>query len=58
MNISLAFWILYLVAAFLSAFFTWPAGDNRNFRPLGDRFVIFVLIGLLGWKTFGPPIHG
>lgn len=27
-------------------------------KPLAGHVLIFVLLLLLGWKVFGPPIHG
>jgi hypothetical protein len=56
MSLNLLFWVLYLVAL---VFGMWPDGPltQASFRPLGGRFLVFVLIGLLGWATFGAAIH-
>lgn len=56
MSIGLVFWILYLIALVFGAWWNWPAGGN--FRPFGGTLLVFVLIGLIGWKLFGAPIHG
>jgi len=57
MSISLLFWILYLIALVFSLWTNWPA-NGPAFRPLGGPLLVFVLIGLLGWKVFGQPVHG
>jgi len=57
MSISLLFWILYLIALVFSLWTNWPA-NGPAFRPLGGPLLVFVLIGLLGWKVFGAAIHG
>jgi hypothetical protein len=56
MSISLLFWILYILALVFSMWANWPA--NGAFRPLGAPLLVFVLIGLLGWKVFGAAVHG
>jgi hypothetical protein len=56
MSIALLFWILYIIAIVFSAWSNWPA--NGGFRPLGAPLLVFVLIGLLGWKVFGAAVHG
>ncbi len=52
MTIGLCFWVLYIVAIVFSA---WGWRDQR---PMwGPGILTFVLLGLLGWHAFGPPIH-
>lgn len=46
--------LLWLVFGFWG---NWPAGENKNFRPLGGTLLLFILLVLLGWRAFGPPIH-
>lgn len=36
--------------------FYWP-GPGRAWPVMGFNFLIWLLIFLLGWKTFGPPLH-
>jgi hypothetical protein len=60
MTLGLAFWILMLLWLVLGVWWSWPAvqpGYHAWF-PLGGTLLIFVLFLLLGWKVFGPPIHG
>lgn len=58
MSFSLCFWILMLLWAVFGIFPGWPRGENVKYGPFAGTIILFVLIGLLGWKTFGPPIHG
>jgi hypothetical protein len=53
MSIGLAFWIIILVGLCIGLYFSWP---NRQLS--GGLVVVFVLLCLLGWHVFGPPIHG
>lgn len=49
------FWIIYVVIGIFGGFFgAGYAGDRRWFV---GGLVAFVLIGLLGWGVFGPPIR-
>jgi len=55
------FWIIYVICLIFGVFLNWPVGGDANspyrWRPLGWSVVLFVLLGLLGWGVFGPPIH-
>ncbi len=53
MPFALAFWILMLVWFAFGLYQTWP-----NLIPNGGNLLLFILLGLLGWHAFGPPIHG
>lgn len=55
MSISLLFWILMLLWLVFGVF---PAWDGANFRPFAGGLLLFALIAILGWKTFGPALHG
>lgn len=49
------FWIIYVIAILFCGFLCWPfPAESRRFG--GVSLIIFVLIGLLGWGVFGPPI--
>jgi hypothetical protein len=53
-TLGLAFWILMLIWLVWGLWTTWP-------NPQGwasGNLVLFILLLLLGWHAFGPPIHG
>lgn len=56
MSIGLAFWILMLIWAVFGL--AWHFGLVGAFGPTGSVVLLFILFGLLGWKVFGPPLHG
>lgn len=58
MTIGLAFWILMLLWLFSGFFWRWPGVAAGQYGPLGGDLLLFVLLGLLGWHSFGPPLHG
>ena len=59
MTIGLAFWILMLLWLVFGLWSYWPvAGQPPNYRFVGGNLLLFVLLALLGWHDFGPPIHG
>lgn len=53
MSFGLVFWILML---FWLVFGLWQAWPNVQGWGAGN-LLLFILLLLLGWKTFGPPIH-
>ena len=53
MSFGLVFWILMLLWLVFGAWRDWP-----NHVAMGGTLLAFVLFLLLGWRVFGPPIHG
>ncbi len=56
MPAGLWFWLIYVICVIFGMWSEWPNGPSPNFRPLGGRFVVFILLGLLGWGVFGSPL--
>jgi tellurite resistance protein TehA-like permease len=54
MGAGLWFWLIYVICVLFGLWADWP--NDNNYRPLGSRVVVFVLLGLLGWSVFGPPL--
>jgi len=57
MTIGLVFWILMLLWLILGIYWNWPAGQP-NYPVWGGNLLLFILLLLLGWAEFGPPIRG
>ena len=55
MTLANAYWVIMLIWLVLSAWAFWPA---RSFALVGGNLVLFALLVIVGWKVFGPPIHG
>ena len=53
MTLGLAFYILLLIWAIFGTWWSWP-----NRQLVGGNLLCFALFLLLGWKVFGPPLHG
>jgi len=61
MSLGLAFWIIMLLWLVLGVFWAWPtptAYPYHAWLPLGSTLLLFILFLLVGWKVFGPPLHG
>jgi len=56
MSIALVYWILMLLWLVFGIWSGWPM-TGANVRPLGGTLLLFILLVLLGWRAFGPPIH-
>jgi hypothetical protein len=56
MTFALVFWILMLLWLVFGLWGYWTRGTAPYFW-YGHGGFLFVLFLLLGWHTFGPPIH-
>jgi len=57
MSMGLLFWILMLLWFVFGLAWNWPGNAVGHYGPIGNTVLLFVLLLLLGWKTFGPPLH-
>lgn len=58
MSIGLVFWILMLLWLLFGLYWRWPGPNPAAWGPIGGDLMLFILLLLLGWHAFGPPIHG
>lgn len=59
MTLGLCFYILMLAWLVFGIANVWPKADQPvNRYNAGGSLLLFILLLLLAWKTFGPPIHG
>lgn len=56
MSLGLCFYILMLI--WLVFGLSIHAGYGIGYGAIGNTLLLFVLFLLLGWKVFGPPLHG
>jgi hypothetical protein len=59
MKIGLLFWILMLVWLLFGLWSQWPSGSGSalTYGPVGGALLLFLVVGLLGWKVFGAPLQ-
>ena len=58
MKMGLLIWILMLVWLLFGLWSQWPSGvGTADYRPVGGSVLLFLVVGLLGWKVFGPPLQ-
>ncbi len=53
MTLGLAFYVLMLLWLVFGSWNAWQTNLDT-----GGELLLFVLILILGWHDFGPPIHG
>lgn len=56
MSIALAFWVLWIVAILFGAGLAWPRTPEGRYA-FGSQVLWWLLLGLVGWGTFGPPLR-
>jgi hypothetical protein len=53
------FWIIMLFWLVVGVWGFWPVnGAVMAYGAMGWGLVLFLLVGLLGWKVFGAPLQG
>jgi hypothetical protein len=57
MTLGLLYWILMLFWLVFGFWWHWPVTSPNSWRPLGNSLLLFVLLLILGWATFGAPIR-
>jgi hypothetical protein len=56
MTLALLFWILAILAILFGAGLAWPRVPEARYA-FGSQLLWWVLIALLGWAVFGPPLR-
>jgi hypothetical protein len=57
MPLSVLFWVIYILALLFSWWGYYVPNDPGWFRRAGGMTVIWVLVGILGYRVFGPAIR-
>lgn len=57
MPIGVLFWVLMILWLLFGLY--WNRNDLRggHYGVMGGNLVLFLLLGLLGWKVFGPVLQ-
>ena len=56
MSFALVYWILMLLWFVFGMWSNYPF-SGANARPAGSTALLFLLLLILGWATFGTPVH-
>lgn len=51
MSKGLLFWVIMIVWLVFGLYVSWPSP-----RPIGNTLILFILLAILGWQVFGPPV--
>ena len=57
MPLQMLFWVIYILALLVSAWAYYEPGQPAWFRRAGGGFVLWLLVGILGWRVFGQAIR-
>ena len=55
MSLAIAYWVIMLLWIVLGLWSHWPM--RSPVIIVGD-LILFLLLIIVGWKVFGPPING
>lgn len=58
MPLGILFWVLYVVAIIFGIWVSYEPNQPVWFRRAGSYLIVWILIGILGWATFGPAVRG
>jgi len=56
MTLAIAFWVLMLIWLVFGAL-VW-SGNAGPYAVAGNTLLLFMLFLILGWHSFGAPVHG
>ena len=56
MPLSIWFWVIYVIAILLGGWSNYEPAQPLWYRRAGAYLVLWALVGMLGWATFGPVV--
>jgi len=56
MELGTLFWVIYVVALLFGMWSNYEAGQPLWVRRAGAYGVIWLLVGVLGWRVFGSVV--
>jgi len=56
MPLSILFWVIYVVALLFSFWGYYEPGQPMWFRRASGSIILWVLVGILGYRVFGSVI--
>jgi hypothetical protein len=56
MPLGILFWVVYVIAVLFGVWSNYEANQPMWFKRAGAYLVLWLLVGMLGWATFGPVV--
>ena len=57
MPMSILYWVLMIIWLIFGMWAGYTPGQPYPYRSWGGNLLIFILMGILGYKVFGGPIQ-
>lgn len=57
MTLGTFFWVAMIVVLLFNVLANWPSIKGGEWRTSGSWALIYLLLFVLGWHAFGPPIR-
>ena len=57
MSKELLFWVIYIISVLVGGWSLYEPGQPLWYKRAGGYFILWVLVGLLGWAVFGAAIR-
>jgi len=57
MPLGILFWVIYVIAFLFGIWSNYEVGQPFAIKRFGSHFIIFLLVGMLGWKVFGSVVQ-
>jgi hypothetical protein len=57
MPMGILFWFLMILWLVGGLYFGQEGNPGNKYWPIGGSLLLFILLGLLGWKLFGPVLQ-
>lgn len=58
MPMGVLFWVLMVLWLLFGLYWHWPKEPGpAGFGIMGGNLLLFILLGLLGWRVFGPVLQ-
>ena len=58
MTLTILFWMIYILALLFGFWSNYEANQPLWLKRAGGHLVLWLLVGIIGYRIFGPPIHG
>jgi hypothetical protein len=57
MPLGILFWVLYVVSMIVGLWGAYEPATPLWYRRFSGYIVLWILVGMLGWHTFGPVVR-